>query len=69
MMKKQERKMKRAKEVATSDVVYDDDTDSDIGEDDLKSFRANLNSIQTSDHGREQSRFAQYQLATFSFTV
>lgn len=47
--------MKRAKEVATSDVVYDDDTDSDIGEDDLKSFRASLNSIQTSDHGREQS--------------
>jgi len=55
MMKKQDKKMKRSKDVATSDVVYDDDTDSDIGEDDLKTFRANLNSIQTPGHGPEQS--------------
>ena len=69
MMKKQDKKMKRSKEVATSDVVYDDDTDSDIGEDDLKTFRANLNSIQTPGHGPEQSRYAQYQLITLSCTL
>ena len=61
--------MKRSKDVATSDVVYDDDTDSDIGEDDLKTFRANLNSIQTPGHGPEQSRYAQYQLITLSCTL